>query len=135
MNATSSFDANEDGIAEWWQVVVTGGVGARTILSIEEWDDDLPYFDVSPLRVPHRFAGRSLADSTIPIQGIKTALLRGALDNIYWQNNPEREADVSKMEDDAIDLLNNRQFGNTIPVKEPGSINYLTLPYFANQNL
>lgn len=126
-------DANEDGIAEWWQVVVTGGSGARTILSIEEWDDDLPYFDVSPLRVPHRFAGRSLADSTIPVQGIKTALLRGALDNIYWQNNPEREADVSKMDDDAIDLLNNRQFGNTIPVKEPGSINYLTLPYFANQ--
>ncbi|WP_319499324.1 hypothetical protein [uncultured Cohaesibacter sp.] len=126
-------DANEDGIAEWLQVVVSGGQGARVILSVEEWDDDLPYFDVTALRVPHRFAGRSLADSTIEIQAVKTALLRGALDNIYWQNNPEREVNVSAMDDDGIDRLNNRQFGNSIPVTEPNSVRYLTLPYFANQ--
>nr|WP_321482328.1 hypothetical protein [uncultured Cohaesibacter sp.] len=127
-------DANEDGVAEWLQVIVSGGQGARVIIAVEEWDDDLPYFDVTALRVPHRFAGRSLADSTIPIQGVKTALLRGALDNIYWQNNPEREVNVNALEEDGIDRLNNREFGNTIPVTEPNSVRYLTLPYFANQS-
>ncbi|WP_321449279.1 hypothetical protein [uncultured Cohaesibacter sp.] len=127
-------DANEDGVAEWLQVIVSGGQGARVIIAVEEWDDDLPYFDVTALRIPHRFAGRSLADSTISIQGVKTALLRGALDNIYWQNNPEREVNVNALEEDGVDRLNNREFGNTIPVTEPNSVRYLTLPYFANQS-
>ncbi len=41
--------------------------------------------------VTHRFFGRSIADLVMPLQREKTALKRGALDNLYLHNNPRVE--------------------------------------------
>ena len=83
-------DLDGDGLAEWSKVVVAGGYAERNILSIEEWGDPIPFASLDPMPVPHRWVGRSVADSTMDIQQIKTVLLRQTLDNIYEQNHPQK---------------------------------------------
>src|SRR5262249_33626459 len=54
-------------------------------------EDFIPFAAMTPVIVTHRFFGRSIADLVLDIQRIKTALLRGALDNLYLHNNPRVE--------------------------------------------
>ncbi len=44
--------------------------------------DAIPFAAMTPVPVTHRFFGRSVADLVLDIQRIKTALLRGMLDNL-----------------------------------------------------
>ncbi len=46
-----------------------------------------PFCGLTTIRIPHRFAGRSLAELVLEIQKLKTALIRSILDNLYYQNN------------------------------------------------
>jgi len=85
-------DYDGDGIAEWRKIVRAGGTGKRETLANDEWGDDLPFTDLVPDPVSHRWMGRSIFTETDDIQRIKTALLRGAIDNLYWLNNQEKLA-------------------------------------------
>ena len=95
-------DFNNDGLAEMRQVYVAGG--SYEVLSNEEVDDN-PFVSMSPLRIPHKFIGRAVADLVKDIQLIKSTLWRQALDNIYNQNNA-RAALSNKV--DLDDWLENR---------------------------
>ena len=53
--------------------------------------DAIPFAATTPVPVTHRFFGRSIADLVMPLQREKTALKRGALDNLYLHNNPRVE--------------------------------------------
>ena len=53
--------------------------------------DAIPFATTTPVPVTHRFFGRSIADLVMPLQREKTALKRGALDNLYLHNNPRVE--------------------------------------------
>ncbi len=53
--------------------------------------DAMPFATTTPVPMTHRFFGRSIADLVMPLQREKTALKRGALDNLYLHNNPRVE--------------------------------------------
>lgn len=75
-------DHDGDGKAEMRHVIIVG----TTILLNEDADRTLMVaLPCTPL--PHQHNGLSLADAVNDLQLIKTALLRGALDNIYLANN------------------------------------------------
>jgi hypothetical protein len=90
--------------------------------------DMIPFAAATPVPVTHRFFGRSIADVVMDIQRIKTAMVRGALDNLYLHNAPrpvvsEAHAGVNTIDD----LLTVRQ-GAPIRVKQPGGIEWQEVP-------
>jgi hypothetical protein len=79
-------DYDGDGIAERRRVITAGSTA--NILLNEEWEGPPPYACGSPILVPHRVIGQSLADQVMDLQLIDSTLLRQALDNLYRTNNP-----------------------------------------------
>src|SRR5712671_1771270 len=88
----------------------------------------IPFTAMTPVIVTHRFFGRSIADLVMDIQRIKTALLRGALDNLYLHNNPRVEvAEAYASETTLDDLLVSRP-GGIVRTKQPGGLNWQVVP-------
>lgn len=124
-------DYDGDGIAEWRQVIMVGGTGKRHILSNEEWGEELPFTDLMPDPVPHRWRGRSLFEEIEDIQKVKTTQLRAGLDNLYWINNPQRTA----LENQVVnpDELHSPTFGGTVITKVPGAVALLPMEFIADK--
>src|SRR5262249_6238296 len=78
-------DWDGDGIAERGKVTVAGG--GQEILDNEPWDGPLPFISLTPIPMPHRFFGLSIADLVMDLQLIKSTILRQILDNLYLSNN------------------------------------------------
>lgn len=78
-------DWDGDGIAERRKITV-GGAGEE-ILDNETWDGPLPFVSLTPIIMPHRFFGLSVADLVMDLQLIKSTILRQILDNLYLSNN------------------------------------------------
>lgn len=68
---------------ELMRYVVVG----TTILHEEE-AEVIPFAAISPILMPHRHVGRSIADQTMDIQLIKSTLIRAQLDGMYLSLNP-----------------------------------------------
>lgn len=127
-------DINGDGIAERVKCIVAGGVGGRKLLEKEEWpDDDMPFTDIAALPVPHRWMGRSLADSTMDLQRIATVFFRQFIDNLMQVNRPMREV-VEKNIVLPTELLKPRP-GQNVRVREAGSIRNLEVPFIGDKAL
>jgi hypothetical protein len=62
-------------------------VVGQTILLAEE-AEIIPFAAITPVIMPHRHVGRSVADLVMDIQLIKSTLLRGQLDGLYLSLNP-----------------------------------------------
>lgn len=82
-------DRDGDGVAELLRVYYAKGGSGGEVLEAEPWDDEQPFEKIPCTPMPHRFESNSLADETIDVQKVKTALLRAALDNTYASNNPQ----------------------------------------------
>lgn len=88
-------DYDGDDKAELRRVMV-GGNG-HTILEFTDGTEDneevetQPFSAWTPVPIPHRHYGRSIAELVKDLQRIKTVLFRQMLDNIYLTNNPTRE--------------------------------------------
>lgn len=95
-------DADEDGVSELRRIV-TAGPG-YTLLENDE-ADMCPIVSVAPIRMPHKFYGRSIAELVTDIQLIKSTIWRQSLDNMYNQNNA-RPVISNKVELD--DILTNK---------------------------
>ncbi len=106
-------DFDGDGIAEWRKIVRCG----NQLLENEECDGP-PFASITPIPLPHRFHGLSIADMAIPIQTQKTAVLRAILDNLYLQVNGRYYAVDNQVNLD--DLLTSRP-GGVVRVKEAGA--------------
>jgi hypothetical protein len=78
-------DWDGDGIAERRKVTVAGS--GPEILDNEPWDGPLPFVSLTPIPMPHRFFGLSIADLVMDLQLIKSTILRQILDNLYLSNN------------------------------------------------
>ena len=124
-------DYDGDGIQEWRQVVTGGIMGARHILSNEEWGGLLPYTDICPNPQPHRWRGRSLFDDLYDIMRVKTVLLRQTLDNLYLTNSPRQAANEASIINK--EAVINQELGGTIWTKgDPNSaIVPLVTPFVA----
>jgi hypothetical protein len=72
----------------------------------------IPFAAATPVPMTHRFFGRSIADLVMPTQREKTAMKRGALDNMYMHNNPRVEvAEANAGPNTLDDLLVSRPGG------------------------
>jgi hypothetical protein len=105
-------DFDGDGIAELRKVVRAG----NQILD-NEIVDVAPFVSITPIPMPHKFFGMSVADLSVEAQKIKTAILRGMLDNMYLQINGRYFAVTDRVNLD--DLLTSRP-GGVVRMKEPG---------------
>lgn len=107
-------DVDGDGIAEWRRVLKCG----QKILDNCECEGP-PFVSITPIPMPHRFFGLSVADLAMPIQRRKTGLIRAADDNVYLTSNERYFAVEGQCNLD--DLLTSRP-GGVVRVKNPNAV-------------
>jgi hypothetical protein len=90
-------DYDDDGIAERRHILRSGD----TILENEVFGH-VPYAMMSSIMMPHKAIGRSRAEITRPTAKVKTAVLRGMMDNIYAVNNPGMGINSKVIMDDLL---------------------------------
>lgn len=90
--------------------------------------DEIPFAAMTPVIITHRFFGRSIADLVMDIQRIKTALLRGMLDNLYAHNMPRAEIAEQLANENTIDDFLQLRHGGMIRVKQAGCVTWQTVP-------
>jgi hypothetical protein len=90
--------------------------------------DVIPFAATTPVPITHRFFGRSLADLVMEIQRQKTALKRGALDNLYLHNNPRVEVSEQNAGPNTLDDLLVSRPGGVVRTKTAGGLNWQVVP-------
>jgi hypothetical protein len=90
--------------------------------------DVIPFAATTPVPITHRFFGRSIADLVIPLQREKTALKRGALDNLYLHNNPRVEVAEQNSGPNTLDDLLVSRPGGVVRTKTAGGLNWQVVP-------
>ncbi|WP_375775792.1 hypothetical protein ACE103_28640 [Bradyrhizobium sp. ma5] len=90
--------------------------------------DAIPFAATTPVPMTHRFFGRSIADLVMPLQREKTALKRGALDNLYLHNNPRVEVAESNAGPNTLDDLLVSRPGGVVRTKTAGGLNWQVVP-------
>jgi hypothetical protein len=95
----------------------------------------IPFAAMTPIIITHRFFGRSIADLVMDIQRIKTALLRGLLDNTYLAVNPRPEIAESHASETTLDDLLTSRPGAPIRTKQPGGLNWQQMPFVGGELL
>lgn len=112
--------------------VITGGDKGEILRKdgkecIEEFDV-IPFAATTPVPITHRFFGRSIADLVMPLQREKTALKRGALDNLYLHNNPRVEVAEQNAGPNTLDDLLVSRPGGVVRTKTAGGLNWQVAP-------
>lgn len=98
--------------------VVFVGKDCGTLLAVEPAEE--PNIIVwSPVRMPHRLVGKSLADDVMDVQQVKSMALRGVVDGLALANNPRRYGVEGQF--DIGDVVENR-IGQLIRVKQQGAV-------------
>ena len=113
-------DYDEDGIAELRKVCSVG----NHIFSNEEVDK-IPFVSITPIKIPHKFFGMSVADLVMDLQLIKSTLMRNLMDNAYNQNFGRYA--VLEGQANLDDLLTQRP-GGVVRVKSPNAVMPLATP-------
>jgi len=90
--------------------------------------DAMPFATTTPVPITHRFFGRSIADLVMPLQREKTALKRGALDNLYLHNNPRVEVAEQNAGPNTLDDLLVSRPGGVVRTKTAGGLNWQVVP-------
>lgn len=123
-------DVEENGTSRLLKVTMAGDDGA-TLLDVEPAFDK-PFAMICPIPIPHVFHGMSMADLTMPLQDISTAVFRGVLDSIYLANNPRMIA----MEGQAnLDDLLNPRAGGVVRAKRLDAVRELNTTFVGGQAL
>lgn len=125
-------DVDGDGIAETIRAYYAGTASGGELLDWEVWEDEGPFFDIPCDPIPHRWDGNSIADETMDIQRVKTAMWRQFNDNIYASNNPQRFVlgDIVNP-----DELFSPTFGGAVFGKPGSSVVPLEVPMVADKAL
>jgi len=113
-------DFDGDGITELRKVCSIGS----TILENEEIDN-IPFVSITPVKIPHKFFGLSMADLVMDLQLMKSTLMRNLMDNMYNQNFGRYA--VLEGQANLDDLLTQRP-GGVVRVKSPNAVMPLTTP-------
>jgi hypothetical protein len=113
-------DEDDDGIAELRKIT---SVGSQILEN--EPVDRIPFVSVTPIKIPHKFFGLSIADIVMDIQLIKSVLTRNLMDNMYNQNFGRFA--VLEGQANLDDLLTQRP-GGIVRVKSPNAIMPLATP-------
>ncbi len=121
-------DYDGNGLLGWRKVLLGGSTS--TELSNEPVDDH-PYSAWTPIPVPHKLTGMSIADLTRDIQMQKTALQREMLNNLYLVNRPQREVLDGQVN---IDDLLSPAVNGIVRVKQLNAIRQLNTPFVAGES-
>ena len=113
-------DWDGDGIAELRKVCTVG----KKILSNDPIDS-IPFVSITPVKIPHKFFGLSVADLVLDLQLIKSTLMRNLMDNMYNQNFGRYA--VLEGQANLDDLLTQRP-GGVVRVKSPNAVTPLATP-------
>lgn len=114
-------DFDGDGIVELRSIKRVGDVILDNI-EIETTE----YHDWSPIRVSHRMAGRSIADTLVDIQRIRTDITRLALDGLSQALVVRTAVDRNQVHEEGVDALYDADIGGVIPTK--GNPNEIIMP-------
>jgi hypothetical protein len=113
-------DYDGDGIVELRKVCTVGDY----VLANDEIDS-VPFVSITPIKVPHKFFGVSVADLVMDLQLYKSVLMRNLLDNMYNQNFGRYA--VLEGQANLDDLLTQRP-GGVVRVKSPNAVMPLATP-------
>jgi hypothetical protein len=113
-------DFDGDGIAELRKVTMVGKKILENEIVLKR-----PFYLLTPIPVPHKVAGLSVADTVMELQLIKSTIYRSILDNMYQQNNGRFEVLEGMVNLD--DMLSSRPNG-IVRVKAQGSVKRLDQP-------
>ena len=116
-------DEDGDGYAELRKITVAGE-NAMEILDDEPIEES-PFCDLTPIPMPHKLFGRSVADLVTDLQYIRSTVLRQLLDNFYLQNHGRYEVVEDMVNLD--DLVTIRP-GGWVRTKEPGMLKAMEVP-------
>tara|TARA_R100001463_G_scaffold20173_2_gene49243 strand:+ start:7355 stop:9544 length:2190 start_codon:yes stop_codon:yes gene_type:complete len=108
-------DMDGDGVAEL-RKIITAGTGYEILENMP--CDNIPFCSLTPIPMPHRFYGRSVAELVEDVQLVKSTVMRQLLDNMYLTNN-NRVAIMDGMVN-LDDLLTSRP-GGVVRTKQPPS--------------
>ena len=113
-------DYDDDGITELRKICSVG----NKILANEEIDK-IPFVSITPVKIPHKFFGLSVADLVMDLQLMKSTLMRNLMDNMYNQNFGRYA--VLEGQANLDDLLTQRP-GGVVRVKSPQAVTPLATP-------
>ena len=113
-------DYNGDGIAELRKLCTVGD----KVLANEEIDS-IPFVSITPIKIPHKFFGLSIADLVMDLQLMRSTLMRNLMDNMYNQNFGRYA--VLEGQANLDDLLTQRP-GGIVRVKTPNAVTPLATP-------
>ncbi len=123
VEAYMQIDVDGDGVSELRRICCAGP--SYEILR-NETTDDVPFAMFCPDPEPHAFFGMSIADLTMDIQRIKSAVLRASLDSLAMSTHPR----VGVVEGQAsLEDVMNVEAGGIIRMRNPGAVVPFTLPY------
>jgi len=120
-------DYDGDGIAELRKVCCMGD--AYEVMRNEPWDH-IPFAAFCPDPEPHTFFGQSLADITMDIQRIKSAILRNQLDSLAQAIHPRMA--VVEGQANLEDVLNS-EVGGIIRMRAPNMVQSFSQPFVGQQ--
>jgi hypothetical protein len=113
-------------------MVITGGAQGEVLNKDKKICvypiDVIPFATTTPVPITHRFFGRSIADLVMPVQREKTALKRGALDNLYLHNNPRVEVPEANAGPNTLDDLLVSRPGGVVRTKTGGGLQWQVVP-------
>ena len=112
------YDADGDGVAELRKVLSVGDTSEFVLENMP--CDNIPFVSVTPIPMPHRFYGRSVAELVEDIQLMKSTVMRQLLDNMYLTNN-NRVAVMDGMVN-MDDLLTSRPGGVVRTKQQPNQV-------------
>ena len=115
-------DYDGDGIPELRRVL---SIGEGNFILENDPFDHIPFCILSPILMPHRMVGLSVAEMVKDLQLIKSTVLRQLLDNLYLTNN-SRVA-VVEGQTNIEDLLSSRP-GGIVRMRAPGMVQPLAVP-------
>ncbi len=118
-------DKDGDGIAELRHFIAIGNQYKIVEDEVVE-EGGFAVFQVDP--EPHEFAGQSVADKTMDLQRVKSALWRQTLNNLYLTNNPAMVAVEGQVN---YDDLTSDELGRIIRARAPGMVQPLDVPFVA----
>lgn len=110
-------DQDGDGIPEWWLIVRTEDVflGADHVHN--------PYlYTWSPVMIPGKWCGLSLADLVVDLQKLHTVLNRSILDYIYLVVNPRHEIAENMSNEHTLLDYQDPAMGGAIRTRVPGAV-------------
>ena len=124
-------DFDGDGIAERRRILV----GGEDVILLNEVFNHVPYAIMSSILMPHKAIGKSRAEITAPTAKIKTAVLRGTMDNIYAVNNPRMGANKNVNMDDLLVMRPNGIVRSTVDTPIANDLFPIEIPYIGDKSL